>query len=54
MLDIAFVKKLAFIEILDDNKFEGQFLATFGEFILSWSYLGVTNDTPLYEIKKQE
>ena len=35
MVHIAHVQNLAFIEILDDNKFEGQFWATFGEFNLS-------------------
>ena len=47
MVDIAYVQNLAFIEILDDNKFEGQFWATFGEFTLSWSCLRVPNGTPL-------
>ena len=35
MVDVAYVQNLAFIEILDDNKFEGQFWSTFGEFTLS-------------------
>ena len=35
MVDIAYVQNLAFIEILDDNEFEGQFWSTFGEFTLS-------------------
>ena len=32
MVCIAFVQNLAFIEILDDNKYEGKFWATFGKF----------------------
>ena len=35
MVDIAYVQNLAFIQILDDNKFEGQFWSTLGEFTLS-------------------
>ena len=35
MVGIAYVQNLVFIQMLDDNEFEGQFWATFGEFTLS-------------------
>ena len=35
IVDIAYLQNLEFIEILDDNEFEGQFWSTFGEFTLS-------------------
>ena len=47
MADIAYVKNLAVIEILNKKTFEGQFWATFGEFTFSLSFLRVPNGTPL-------